>query len=58
MRNTYKYTKLYSGAEPTFSEGDVFRIVVPLNEAAIATLGPSVPQVTSQATLAGCTQNS
>jgi ATP-dependent DNA helicase RecG len=41
MRNTYKYTKLYSGAEPTFSEGDVFRIVVPLNEAATATVGPS-----------------
>ncbi|MDY0289196.1 MAG: HigA family addiction module antitoxin [Sphaerochaeta sp.] len=30
MRNTYKYTKLYSGAEPIFSEGEVFRIVVPL----------------------------
>lgn len=41
MRNTYKYTKLYSGAEPTFSEGDVFRIIVPLNEAAAATVGPA-----------------
>ncbi len=41
MRNTFKYTKLYSGAEPTFSEGDIFRIVVPLNEAATATVGPS-----------------
>ena len=41
MRNTYKYTKLYSGAEPTFSEGEVFRIVVPLNEAATATVGSS-----------------
>jgi ATP-dependent DNA helicase RecG len=41
MRNTYKYTKLYSGAEPTFSEGDVFRIIVPLHEAATATVGPS-----------------
>ena len=41
MRNTYKYTKLYSGAEPTFSEGDVFRIIVPLIEAAAAMVGPS-----------------
>jgi len=40
MRNTYKYTKLYSGAEPTFSEGDVFRIIVPLHEAATSTVGP------------------
>ncbi len=29
MRNTYKYTKLYSNAEPEFKEGDVFRIIVP-----------------------------
>ncbi len=41
MRNTYKYTKLYSGSEPTFSEGDVFRIIVPLHEAATASVGPS-----------------
>ena len=30
MRNTYKYTKLYSGGTPEFIEGDVFRTVVPL----------------------------
>ena len=41
MRNTYKYTKLYSGEEPSFSEGDVFRIIVPLHEAATATVGPA-----------------
>lgn len=40
MRNTYKYTKLYSNAEPEFKEGDVFRIIVPLNEAATASVGP------------------
>ncbi len=40
MRNTYKYSKLYSGAEPTFREGDIFRIIVPLNEASTATVGP------------------
>ncbi|MBM6744759.1 winged helix-turn-helix transcriptional regulator, partial [Drancourtella massiliensis] len=32
-RNLYKYSKYYSGAEPTFMEGDVFRIIVPLNDA-------------------------
>jgi hypothetical protein len=25
IRNTYKYSKIYSGAEPIFTEGDVFR---------------------------------
>lgn len=34
MRNTYKYTRLYSGAEPQFVEGDVFQTIVPLSEAA------------------------
>lgn len=33
VRNLFKYTKLYSGKEPEFKEGDVFRITVPLNEA-------------------------
>lgn len=40
MRNTYKYTKLYSSAEPEFTEGDVFRTIVPLKESATATVGP------------------
>lgn len=33
VRNLYKYSKYYSGEEPKFIEGDVFRIIVPLNEA-------------------------
>ena len=33
MRNLFKYNKFYSGKEPEFAEGDVFRIVVPLDEA-------------------------
>ena len=33
VRNLYKYSKYYSGEEPSFIEGDVFRIVVPLNDA-------------------------
>lgn len=41
MRNSYKYTRLYSGGEPTFREdGDIFRIVIPLNEAATVSAGP------------------
>lgn len=32
VRNLFKYCKFYSGEEPQFVEGDVFRIIVPLNE--------------------------
>ena len=32
VRNIFKYSKYYSGKEPEFVEGDVFRIIVPLNE--------------------------
>ena len=41
MRNTYKYTRMYSGQEPEFIEGDVFRIIVPLSDVATATVGPT-----------------
>lgn len=41
MRNSYKYTKLYSGGEPIFTEADVFTTVIPLSEAATATVGPT-----------------
>ena len=41
MRNSYKYTKMYSGGEPTFTEADVFTTVIPLSEAATATVGPT-----------------
>lgn len=40
MRNTYKYTRLYSASDPEFVEGDIFRTIVPLKEAATATVGP------------------
>lgn len=30
VRNTYKYSKIYSGVEPIFTEGDVFRTIIPL----------------------------
>ncbi len=42
MRNSYKYTKLYSGVEPVFTEADLFTIVIPLSEAATATVGPTI----------------
>ncbi len=40
QRNTYKYTKIYSGQDPQFIEGDVFRITVPIPDIATATVGP------------------
>lgn len=32
VRNLFKYGKLYSGAEPKIMDGDVFRIIMPLND--------------------------
>lgn len=32
VRNLFKYSKYYSGQEPKFVEGDVFRIIVPLDD--------------------------
>lgn len=32
VRNLYKYTRFYSGQEPQLIEGDVFRIIVPLDD--------------------------
>ena len=40
MRNTYKYTRMYSGTNPQFVEGDIFRITTPLTEVATAIAGP------------------
>ena len=41
MRNSYKYTKMCSGGEPVFTEADVFTTIIPLSEAATATVGPT-----------------
>ena len=53
-RNSYKYTKMYSGREPVFTEADVFTTMIPLSEAATATVGPTIqitpPQVAPQDT--------
>ena len=32
VRKLFKYTKPYSGADPVFEEGDIFRITVPLDD--------------------------
>lgn len=40
MRNSYKYTKMYSGGIPTFTEGDIFRITIPLSPASTVSAGP------------------
>ena len=45
MRNSYKYTRLYSGAEPEFIEGDVFEIVIPLTTGSMTKVGPGTSTV-------------
>lgn len=32
VRKLFKYSKFYSGSQPEFIEGDVFKIIVPLDE--------------------------
>ena len=39
MHNTYKYTQLYSGENPIFEEGDVFRTMIPLKKIVIQRVG-------------------
>ena len=45
MRNTHKYTRLYSGGIPSFNEGDIFRITIPLSSNAISKVGPTTQNV-------------
>ena len=47
MRNTYKYTKLYSGGMPLFEEGDVFKTIIPLNTVANTKVGPDMQVIVS-----------
>lgn len=32
VRNLYKFTRIYSGGEPDFEEGDIFKLTVPLEQ--------------------------
>lgn len=43
MRNTYKYTQLYSGGIPEFIEGNVFKTIVPLDAVSVGKVGPNMP---------------
>ena len=45
MRNTNKYTKLYSGGTPSFDEGDIFKITIPLKNIATSKVGPEKKNV-------------
>ena len=40
MRNTNKYTKLYLGGTPMFIEDNIFKIVIPMENAAVLQVGP------------------
>lgn len=40
MRNTNKYTKLYSGGTPLFLEDNIFEIVIPMESVANLQVGP------------------
>ena len=56
MRNTYKYTQLYSGQNPLFEEGDIFRTIIPLKKIATQKVGGenvprNVPQDVSRMSL-------
>lgn len=44
MRNTNKYTKLYSGGTPVFVEDNIFEIVIPMGNVAEMQVGPSGTQ--------------
>ena len=49
MRNTNKYTKLYSGGTPIFLEDNIFQIVIPMESVADLQVGPdNVKKVTEK----------
>ena len=48
MRNTYKYTKLYSGGVPEFCEGDMFKITIPLKQTTEQVTEQSTEQITER----------
>ena len=46
----YKYSKLYSGKMPELIEGDIFRIIVPLDDGYSADSGSATTQSATQTT--------
>ena len=51
MRNSYKYTMMYSGKEPEFIEGDVFKIIIPLSVGSMTRVGPDTASLASAKTV-------
>lgn len=45
MRNTNKYTKLYSGGTPTFIEDNIFQITIPIDNVANFKVGPTAAEI-------------
>ncbi len=50
VRNLFKYSKFYSGNDPEFIEGDIFRIIVPLDAENTTQSTQSATQSTQSAT--------
>lgn len=50
VRKMFRYAKLYSGKTPTFDEGDVFRITVPLDDLYSFDSGETATKVTEKVT--------
>lgn len=50
VRNIYKYNKIYSGADPTFIEGDVFKTIIPLTAQASDQAAQASAQASDQVT--------
>lgn len=53
MRNTNKYTRLYSGGTPVFEEGDIFKITIPIEDVAVVKVGPEGKYVAQNGTQNG-----
>lgn len=54
VRNIFKYNKIYSGADPIFAEGDVFKTIIPLTAQASA---QASAQVSAQASASSAKEN-
>ena len=50
MRNTNKYTKLYSGGTPVFVEDNIFEILIPIGNVAELQVGPETNKETNKET--------
>lgn len=58
MRNTYKYTQLYSKEQPLFEEGNTFKTIIPLKKIATKRVGgENVAQDVAQGDAQGVAQD-